>query len=283
MALTLLFNRHTKPSAEVLAEVLRAHTDVSLVRIGKPLPMGDYVVNWGCTRVGGGYADLNHQENVRKAVNKLEALKYLKENGVNVPTFSELAPELKLPLIGRTNRHAKGRGLWVCRTWEGANRAISEGAEHFLELIEDALEFRVHVFKFNHRYRSMKLSEKVEGRGVVKNYRNGWRFVYPYHWEEAKLARRAAKSAVKALELDFGAVDVIVKNGETYVLEVNTAPSLTDTNSDTLSRYAQKILLRYKQGLEDPSDRYYRHGDEAEADCSECCWSCQMCPCDGDC
>ena len=49
-----------------------------------------------------------------------------------------------------------------------------------------------------------------------------------------------AVNAVKALGLDFGAVDIIYneKENQYYVLEVNTAPGLEGT---TLIKYAERF------------------------------------------
>ena len=43
--------------------------------------------------------------------------------------------------------------------------------------------------------------------------------------------------AAKALGLDFGAVDIIEKNGRYYVLEVNTAPRLEGYSIERYSNY----------------------------------------------
>ena len=48
----------------------------------------------------------------------------------------------------------------------------------------------------------------------------------------------AAKAAVAALSLDFGAVDIITKGTDVYVLEVNTAPGLCPI---TLNWYARQF------------------------------------------
>ena len=51
-----------------------------------------------------------------------------------------------------------------------------------------------------------------------------------------------------SLGLDFGAVDVIYKDGKWYVLEVNTAPNLT-SQSDVLDRYV-KAFKEYADGCD---------------------------------
>ena len=56
--------------------------------------------------------------------------------------------------------------------------------------------------------------------------------------------RFAAKQAIAALGLDFGAVDVMyrIKDKCPYILEVNSTPSLADDTANTCEVYAQRIL-----------------------------------------
>ncbi|KKL94338.1 hypothetical protein LCGC14_1865710, partial [marine sediment metagenome] len=58
------------------------------------------------------------------------------------------------------------------------------------------------------------------------------------------VVRYAAKQAIAALGLDFGAVDVMykIKDKRPYVLEVNSTPSLADDTADTCEVYAKRIL-----------------------------------------
>ena len=47
-------------------------------------------------------------------------------------------------------------------------------------------------------------------------------------------------NAVASLGMDFGAVDIIKDGGGFYVLEVNSAPGISD-NSNTLDAYVQAM------------------------------------------
>ena len=58
-------------------------------------------------------------------------------------------------------------------------------------------------------------------------------------------AKNAAIKAVEALDLDFGAVDIIeTRQGEIFVLEVNTAPGL---EGKTVESYGNAILNFIKE------------------------------------
>jgi D-alanine-D-alanine ligase-like ATP-grasp enzyme len=67
---------------------------------------------------------------------------------------------------------------------------------------------------------------------LIRSYDNGWVFAIDsitYASSEIEeQVKQQAIAAVKALGLDFGAVDVIVnkKGTKAYVLEVNTAPGI---------------------------------------------------------
>lgn len=237
--MTIIYNRQTKPSARALARELSKYIPTKAIGLLSPTPE-DFIVNWGCSELG---ADLNSNANSNKLIQLLK----LDDCGLT-PRFwidEQIHLNRKWPVVGRKSFHSKGRGLWICHDLNDAIRAIRRGATHFTELIPDAIEFRVHVFWLNGKYLSIKASEKVEGRGIIRTHARGWRFVAPYHIDELKLARKSAKQAVACLKLDFGAVDVLVTD-RAYVLEVNSAPTLTDLNSDTLARYAEKIWSRYE-------------------------------------
>jgi glutathione synthase/RimK-type ligase-like ATP-grasp enzyme len=79
-----------------------------------------------------------------------------------------------------------------------------------------------------------------------KNHEFGWTFLGAQNRREEELdvVRHAAKEAMAALGMDFGAVDVMyrIRTKRPYVLEVNSTPSLADENADTCERYAQRIL-----------------------------------------
>jgi len=119
----------------------------------------------------------------------------------------------------------------------GIRRAKRLGASHFLKYIDHAREFRVHVVNGQ----SIKVSEKIlTGTSQMRrNHRFGAISVYPHDFDHKKTLRKVAKQAVECLGLDFGAVDILYKDGVFYLLEVNTAMCLTDPQSDTLDRYVK--------------------------------------------
>lgn len=169
--------------------------------------------------------------------NKRRALLKMAEAGVPTPKVYRHGAPITYPVVGRPDQHRAGQGFYLCHNNYDRIRASRQGATHFMEFIEDAREFRVHV-AFE---KSIKIAEKAGGDGHIRNTQHGWYFEYPQDFNHKQSLRRVAKEAVKSLGLDFGAVDVLYSNGNFYVLEVNTAPSLT-SRSDTLDRYVKAFM-----------------------------------------
>lgn len=219
---------------------------------------------------------LNAPTALEMAVNKRIALETMITNDVPCPNMLSRdmlnnIPNTAYPLVGRPDLHSKGRGFWLCRTMSDVQRALQgtrlkKAATHFMEYIEGAREFRVHVLRdprpcirnSSHdevasvcngcKFRTIKISEKVGEVDITRprNHAQGNAvFNYPdITSRERSTLRKAARGAVKALQLDFGAVDILFKEGKAYVLEVNTAPRLTDETADTLQKYVE-AFMRY--------------------------------------
>lgn len=227
----------------------------------------EYVINLGTTEdYDISSTILNPREMVRTASNKKQSRRTFEEAGVPAPKLFLRGADVSrsdLPVVGRTSYHKKGQGFWFCKTLEDVKRAVRQGATHFMEFVPNTREYRAHTFikpralgqeeRSDEDYTSIKISEKVwQGEGKPnpnepqKNHEFGWTFLGPQNRREEELdvVRHAAKQAIAALGMDFGAVDVMyrVKTKRPYVLEVNSTPSLADDNADTCERYATRIL-----------------------------------------
>lgn len=218
------------------------------------------VVNWGagsCPYWGSGVHSsprlLNHWTVVSKAVNKLHAFKLFKQQNVPTPDWTDSRQKAEewiaagRVVICRTLLSAmEGKGIVVA---ENANQIVN--APLYTKLFSKHKEYRVHVFKGQViDYVQKKLS--AEGKALqnrskyIRNTANGWIFartdvVLP------TAAADAAKMAIAALGLDFGAVDLATsETGRVAVFEVNTAPGLEGT---TIQKYSTAIA-QYKSQLE---------------------------------
>lgn len=202
------------------------------------------VVNWGNTKpIVFDCPVLNNVDAVRNAVNKLKCFEILKNNDVNIPeyvTTYEEAEELVLDgktILARTvlNGHS-GHGIVIVDDVDGL-----VDAPLYTVYKKKRNEYRVHVFLDEVidvvEKRRVAGVEKTDEQSKIRSHRHGWVFCR----ENVSLTpalELIAKQAVKALGLDFGAVDIIynAKEDKYYVLEVNTAPALTGT---TLERYVE--------------------------------------------
>jgi hypothetical protein len=106
-------------------------------------------------------------------------------------------------------------------------------------------EWRVHVFRsYKGNMRVLRTAKKVPNRpdahSWVRSHRLGWKLSYVGGLSDA--GKQIARDAVRALHLDFGAVDIGLRSeADPFVLEVNTCPGL---EGGTLEMYATNILER---------------------------------------
>lgn len=241
----VIAQRRVRPSARALRDALRA----------EGFPNG-YSINWGVPMEGEHpYYGASWNYLAASAINKRSALLTLQGvEGVSVPrtlftarqAFTQLRSwqldGLDEILIGRPSYHRAGEGWFPCRTASDIENAQGQGATHFTQWIPNARDFRVHI-AFG---RSIKISERVgAGHSAVepRNYSTGAVHQFPQNFGHRRTLREMAKRAVEALGLQFGAVDMLWgPDGRPFVLEVNTAPRLTDPNSDTLTRYVSAFM-----------------------------------------
>lgn len=202
-------------------------------------------INWGHTKFDG----VNTPEAIKLASHKRNALEVMISNQVPVPMYTRYFRDItSFPVIGRTSYHTQGSGFFFCNNKDEAFHATNNGATHFLQYIDGAREFRVHIVNGQ----SIKISEKHKSYDPQTGHFTEGSWSYPERFKRKITMRRIAKEAVQALGLDFGAVDMLYKkiNGEPcfFVLEVNTAPCLTESREgDTLERYAEAFYANYSR------------------------------------
>jgi len=230
---------------------------------GKP---GDLVVNWGNSTARSYHPDvhvMNKAGAIAAASHKRSALVVMKERGVSVPEFhtdsiaacQALVANEDLVLYGRELMNSSsGKGIKIIRSGDdvGDLRLYVEG-------IQISHEYRIHVMTdYEGCFTVIDAIKKRRRTGepaneeqkLIRSHDNGWIFARN-NADGSKitispLAQVQAIKAVKALGLDFGAVDVILSSdGTAYVLEVNTAPGLTGKSS--CQAYTDGILKFYKQ------------------------------------
>lgn len=213
--LKISYSRASKPSALKIAE---EGEDTLLVNNSS-----EHVdVNWGRN-----YANATLNPDISNVTNKRVMRQLFADNDVPMPRLVS-SQELEsvswnsaepFHLIGRPDRHSKKRGYWDCRTARDLQKALNgtrkkKAATHFMHYVEHDFEFRVHVFNG----KSIRISQK--------QFLEGNKYITIKPTIDVSHVRKAAKKAVKAVGLDFGAVDVLATADEAWVLEVNAAPGL---------------------------------------------------------
>jgi len=200
-----------------------------------PLPDDDFYIRWGCTSNlprGKEHQVLNESKAIHAVADKLEFRRTLQDNGELCPKtwFDKHLPHDVGQVVIRTRNHHQGRGLWVYHSndLDLGLMMIKLGPNGFYvnELINKVREYRVFMVSG----RVVCVAEKTPGNpdDVAWNVAKGGRFdnVRWGNWPNSVC--RIAVQAFNLSGLDFGGVDVMVdEEGKCYVLEINSAPSLT--------------------------------------------------------
>lgn len=214
---------------------------------------GDLIINWGCSEsrhtATRGVRFLNHPYFVRAKQSKLA--QYQKFAEASVPTVDYTTDEdvVRSWLGEGYKAYARlhdsdfgGRGIRVLHP-EAADGEVPQARVYTKEF--NALrEYRVHVFPNTAGEPTIiDVTQKRRRNGRQKSDVRSWGNGYVFCHDKVKplpdSAKKACIDAVKALGLDFGGVDILVKkDGTCAVLEVNSAPGIEGT---TLDKYAEAI------------------------------------------
>lgn len=198
---------------------------------------GDIVVNWGssvCPNVLIGAKVLNSPERVRIATSKLGTFKTLNE--ANVPTLKwtvnpQEAATFQEKVVARDkDKGSCGEGIVVYRKGE----AFKKSHLFYTKYYRKEREFRVHVFQSNVIFVQEKLKKNGEEFDkYIRSHDRGWCFAFKHLVEEPvpPSVLGLGVSAVHAMGLDFGAVDIGWNSKlNATVFEINTAPGLEETS-----------------------------------------------------
>jgi hypothetical protein len=234
----------------------------------------DILIRWGFSgepKIQPLVGYIGNTESIRLAADKLRALEVMKDSGVRVPEFGGRATLPNAPVYIRTKHHFAGRGLQFVENPQNSGSIHLPGWNHWVKAItEPRTEYRVHVASgyLIHRQRKLWQGENPEPGSVedrVRNHGNGWRFCSKATVKNDISIQ--AKAAVKALGVEWGAVDILYLHdrGIAYVLEVNTAPALSE-ESGSLRPYVGYLDSRISElsNADDEEHMYYNQGSWAE-------------------
>lgn len=223
-----IFSGRPSHSAKLLCDA----DNFKRMKAGKACKPDDVVINWGNTMGPPtvGKCVLNTPVSVALAVNKLQTFACLAGKGVQtVPWTANLAIAKQWQEAGATVVARK-----VLTGSEGDGIIIVEKGNElpeaplYTKYIFKVKEFRVHATRDEviDTQQKVRDPDREPLSWKVRSYDNG--FIFQRKGIEPNGARDTlAIQALKALGLDFGALDIVQdKKGNFYVLEVNTAPGI---------------------------------------------------------
>lgn len=200
----------------------------------------DLVLNWGSSQPPSwGEPDINTRGSVYTAANKIHTLSHLSFAGV--PTLEYTSDKTEASVWDKVYcrmlvNSCGGKGIVI---WYKDSGAPIPEAPLYTKGEPISAEYRVHVWRDS----VIDLTQKKQRNNTVcnqdiRNHNNGWVFCregisYPTDLTVVAI------SAIKALGLNFGAVDIgVTSDNKVVVFEVNTAPDITGT---TLKSYVEAI------------------------------------------
>lgn len=248
MAVLLRRRKLGNTSCREIATFLgRLGSPVTVVRNDRPIPNGhDLLIRWGCTSEVPIRNVLNTTAAIHQVNDKAGFRRHIMEatgdgGGIIPITYfnTQFATDYdEVDVIVRPARHAQGRRLYRCQSMAEVRDAVRRcGAGYYIsEYIPKVAEYRVFVVQG----RAVCVAKKTPGnpQDVAWNVARGGRFDN-VDWNDWPL--KAVKTSIEAFnlsQLDFGGVDVMVDgDNNCYVLEINSAPSLT-------SPYRQECMAK---------------------------------------
>ena len=114
-------------------------------------------------------------------------------------------------------------------------------ADLYTQYVKKKKEFRVHVYADQVIFVQEKRKKNgADANPLIRSHNNGWVFCTK-NIDEPDGLRVLGLAAVRAVGLDFGAVDIIwnEKYNKLYALEVNSAPGLCTATTEA---YANAII-----------------------------------------
>lgn len=118
---------------------------------------------------------------------------------------------------------------------------VNGPSDYYLQYVPKQKEYRIHVIDDEVvKISEKRLNDEGEYDQLVWNYDTGWTFHHP---RDTHASVYMAMAAVNALDLDFGAVDMIIGEDENpYILEVNTCPGLDEPSLDIYEEKFRELI-----------------------------------------
>lgn len=246
MAVILRRRKLGRTSCKEIARL--SSTGIKVVRNDQPFPEGhDVIFRWGTTsNLPYKATVINEASAIHWVADKAASRFAMAEQGLSPKTWLDYmnysydyVEDVVDKVVVRPRVHAQGRNVHLCNNAVETMEAVKlygEGGYYISEFIDKKSEFR--VFVVSGRVACVAKKTPADEKAIAWNVAQGGRFDN-VRWGEWPIA--ACLVAIKAFALsglDFGGVDVMVDaEGKAYVLEINSAPSLT-------SPYRQECMAK---------------------------------------
>lgn len=205
------------------------------------------VINWGNSTYNnevGGCVVVNSPEKVAIASNKKTFFETVFGH-LSIPDFTTDKEAAHKWIIGNNKVVVRekltgnsGEGIVLIETIQDWDNYDHTRAKLYVIYIPKKQEYRVHVIGKEVALTQRKAVSRNhigEVNYQIRNHDNGFVFVKNEEDPIPDSVIEQAKLAVELIGLDFGAVDVIYNEyrAQAFVLEVNTAPGMEGTTTDT--------------------------------------------------
>jgi len=239
--MTTIIRRRKLGMSSVRGIVDASTTNIQWVRSDRQLPEDSLYIRWGCTASVPSTNVINKSSAIHLVNDKREFRMELEDLCPTTWFHWEDVPMDKLQegVIVRRAKHSQGRHLHVVDNLVDlvhiCNR-YGENNYYISEIIDKVAEYRVAVVQGRVVWVAKKTPSNPDD--IAWNVARGGRFDN-VRWDDWPLkAVRISIEAFNLSGLDFGGVDVMVdREGRVYVLEINSAPSLT-------SPYRQQCMAK---------------------------------------
>jgi len=182
-------------------------------------------VRWGCTILLHDMPErltLNQPDGLFKAKNKPVARLIWKEHGLPIPETWIRDQDVKYPCIVRQHRHAQGQNFYIANNKAEIETIPFDSPYYYQEIWPNEKEYRVHVCGDKTHGISYKPSIETDIRRNASI--TGEELIVTSDYP--KQIETLAIEAMRALNLDFGAVDIMTNGDKCAILEVNASPGL---------------------------------------------------------
>lgn len=240
--------------------------DITVVR-NDALPTfkdNDVILRWGCTSIAPTpplTITLNKSAVISIANNKSFFRNVLQENAPEIVPktwFNYLSASITYPCILRPGTHAQGKHLYYCKNYVDLTNAITKVNHYYIsKYIPKVAEYRVCFIQGLVAWVANKIPK--DPQAIAWNVAQGGKFEN-VSWKKWPIdVIETAYKAYKLSGLYLGGVDVMVdKDGRSYVLEINSAPSHTSPYRKQCTTKCIDYGITYKNFAHLPPDENFK-------------------------